>query len=258
MERDSLDIWKYYDITHKRHVLCNPTSPAKLDDIIALLDLKPGAQVVEIACGKGEMLARLAERYGISGVGIDKSPHCIADAREKLRQRAPDARIQLLLMDGADYKPESPESFDLAMCIGASWVYKGHRGTLRALKAMVRPGGFVLVGEPYWIREPSDEYLEADGGLKREDFGTHHNNVVTGEEEGLIPLYTAVSSQDDWDRYETLQWYAANEYAQAHPDDPDVPELLSRDAHNRRLYLRWARDTLDWALYLFRKPTATP
>lgn len=251
-----MDTWKYFDITHKHHVLCNPTSLAKLDDVIALLNLKPGAQVVEIACGKGEMLARLAERYGIGGVGIDKSPYCIDDASEKLRQRAPDARIRLLLMDGADYEPESLESFNMAMCIGASWIYKGHRGTLRALKAMVRPGGFILVGEPYWIQEPSVEYLEADVGLRREDFGSHHNNVVIGEEEGLIPLFTAASSQDDWDRYEALQWFAANEYVAEHPDDPDVPELLARDVQNRKLYLTWARDTLSWALYLFLRPAA--
>ena len=253
-----MDIWKYFDITHKHHVLCNPTNLAKLDDIIALLDLKPGAQVVEIACGKGEMLARLAEWFSISGIGIDKSPYCIADAREKLRQRAPSARIQLMHMDGADYSPESPESFDLAMCIGASWIYNGHRDTLRALKAMTKPGGLILVGEPYWMQEPSEEYLEADGEIGREDFGSHHDNVVIGEEEGLVPLYAAASSQDDWDRYETLQWYATNDYVTAHPDDPDVTELLAMQSKARRLYLKWARDTLGWALYLFRKPVGTP
>ena len=60
-----MDRWKFYDVTHRRHVLCNPTSLSKLDDIIALLGLKPGARVVGIACGKGELLARLAERYGV-------------------------------------------------------------------------------------------------------------------------------------------------------------------------------------------------
>jgi hypothetical protein len=63
-----------------------------------------------------------------------------------------------------------------------------------------------------------------------------------------------VSSDDDWDRYETLQWRAAARYADSHPDDRDVPELLTRVEKSRREYLNWGRDTLSWALYLFATP----
>ena len=248
-----MDRWKFYDITHKHHLVCNPMSTPKLDELIDLFKLRPGARVLDIACGKGEMLVRLAKCYGVSGVGVDISPFCIADTTKKLQQRAPNAQIEFVQMDGADYQPDSPEAFDLTMCIGASWVYGDHRGTLRALNRMTAPGGLVLVGEPFWLKEPEGEYLVADE-MTREMFGSHHGNVVIGEEEGLVPLYTMVSSQDDWDRYETLQWYAAAEYASANPDDPDVPELLMRVAHGRKSYLKWGRDTLGWALYLFRKP----
>ena len=246
-----MDRWKFYDVTHKRHVVCNPMNTAKLDELIGLLTLNPEAAVLDIACGKGEMLTRLAERYSISGVGVDISPHCVADAKEKLQQRVPDAPIEILNMDGADYKVD--RFFDLAMCIGASWIYKGHQGTLRALKSMTKPGGLVLVGEPFWIKEPDEAYLAAENHT-RDMFGTHYENVLVGEQEDLVPLYTIVSNQDDWDQYETLQWYAAAMYARDNQDDPDVPEILARVAHGRRNYLRWGRDTLGWALYLFRKP----
>jgi hypothetical protein len=76
--------------------------------------------------------------------------------------------------------------------------------------------------------------------------------VLTGEDEGLVPLYTLVSNPDDWDRYETLQWYAVAKYAGANPDDKDVKELLDRIAIQRTTYLRWGRDTVGWAMYLFR------
>ena len=33
---------------------------------------------------------------------------------------------------------------DLASCIGASWIYQGHQGTLEAMKRMVRPGGLII------------------------------------------------------------------------------------------------------------------
>jgi hypothetical protein len=169
-----------------------------------------------------------------------------------LRERVPGAQIQILNMDGADYSPD--QLFDLAMCIGASWVYKGHRGTLSALKTMTKPDALILVGEPFWLKDPDDAYLVAEN-LTRDMFGTHYENVLVGEDEGLFPLYTMVSNQDDWDRYETLQWYAAEMHARDNPDDPDVPEILTRVARGRTNYLHWGRDTVGWAIYLFRKPS---
>jgi len=248
-----LDIWKYHDIRHKRHLLCNPISEEKFERLCRILRLKRGAHVLDMACGKGEFLVRLAELYDISGVGVDISPYCIRDCLEKYRNRAPNSNIKFIEMDGAKYKPEPCELFDLAMCIGATWIYGGYRGTIQALKKMTKPGGLIAVGEPFWLKEPSEEYLKADG-TRREDFGTHYDNVKVGEEEGLTCIYTLVSNHDDWDHYETLHCLAADEYVRANPDDPDVPELLERIRREKEIYLQWGRETMSWAVYVFRKP----
>jgi cyclopropane fatty-acyl-phospholipid synthase-like methyltransferase len=227
-------------------------SQEKLERFCSLLRLPKGARVLDIACGKGEYLVRLAEMYTASGVGVDISPYCINDCKEKHRERITEADLVFLEMDGAKYKPDAPESFDLSMCLGASWVFKDHRGTLQALKGMTKPGGFVVVGEPFWLKEPDNEYLEATQ-MTKDDYRSHEENVLVGEEEGLTSLYTIVSSQDDWDHYETLQWWAVNDYIQSHPDDPDNQELLERTMKTREIYLRWGRNTLNWAIYVFRK-----
>lgn len=111
-----------------------------------------------------------------------------------------------------------------------------------------------MAGEPFWSKEPPQEYLDAQK-MKYDQSGTHHGNVTTGCEEGLLFLYAVVSSPDDWDRYEGLQWPAAVKYARAHPGDPDLPELMERVRRSRDSYLRWGRDCLGWAAYLFRKPS---
>lgn len=224
----------------------------KFEELIALLRLEPGDRVLEIATGKGEFLIQLAEQYDIEGIGVDLSPYCVSDAKEKYQQRIPNAQLSFVEMDGADYKLKVWESFDLVACIGASWIYGGHRGTLKALNEMAAPGGWVIVGEPYWQLEPKAEYLEAIGE-KRSAYGTHYENMKVGQELGLKLVYTLVSNQDDWDRYEGLQWYAAEEWANEHPDDPDVVEVLKRVRENKENYLRWGRDTLGWAIYLFKK-----
>jgi SAM-dependent methyltransferase len=250
-----MDTWKFYDITHREHVVCNPTSEEKLARLVGLLRLPPAAGVVDIACGKGEFLIRLVEAYGVRGTGIDISPHCINDAEARLQARLPGANVTFLKMSGADFRPDEPHSFSLASCIGASWIFHGHEGTLDALVSMTEPGGWVIVGEPFWQREPSEDHLRASG-LTKEDFGSHVSNVEAGERRGLDLVHTFVSGQDDWDRYEGLQWYATAEYARSHPDDPDLPELLQRVAKDKAVYLQWGRDTLGWAIYLFRRRAA--
>ena len=246
-----MDKWKYFDITHKQHIYCNPMNESKIQRFIGLLDLDD-KRVLDIACGKGELLISLAEQYDIAGIGVDISPYCIQDCYEKKQARAPHSDLEFIEMDGADYKSPKPEYFDLASCLGASWVYGGHEGTLKTLMGMTKPGGLILVGEPYWLKEPDPEYLKADE-MTKETFGTHHENIKTGEKLGLTCLYTFASDHDDWDNYETLQWLAVNNHIRANPDDPDNPELLEKLERFKEMYLRWGRDTLGWAIILFRK-----
>jgi hypothetical protein len=137
------------------------------------------------------------------------------------------------------------------MCIGASWVYGGYQDTIRALKKMTKLGGLIMVGEPFWLKEPTKEYLKAEK-IKREEFGTHHENVKAGEQEGLKCIYTLVSNHDDWDHYETLQWWAVDDYISVNPDDRDNLELLEKSSPIKEIYLRLGRETVSWAIYLFR------
>ncbi len=70
---------------------------------------------------------------------------------------------------------------------------------------------------------------------------------------GLQLVYTIVSDKNDWDQYEGLQWLAADEYARQNPNDPDITELMNRVTSNKNIYLKWGRDTIGWAIYIFRR-----
>lgn len=247
-----MEPWKYHGISCVDHDFLDPLSPEGFESLAALLDLPDRARVLDIACGKAEPLIRLAERYVVEGIGVDLSPLFIQAASERAHLRVPArSRLTFEKADGATYAA-SPGSFDLAMCLGASWVYGGHRGTLKAMADFARPGGLILVGEPFWRKEPAKAYLEAYGA-NRDSFGTHQANVQAGIEEGLTFLYARVSTEQEWDHYEWLRLRAAERYAARNPGDPDVPEILKRARHTRDTYLRWGRDTLGWAVYLFQK-----
>ena len=65
------------------------------------------------------MLLRLAERYGVQGVGVDLSPDFMREARDQAGQRlSPPTQLELLQMRGEDFT--SPQLFDLAICLGAT------------------------------------------------------------------------------------------------------------------------------------------
>ncbi len=245
-----MDMWKYFGITHTDHTVMNPTSLAKTRELIDLLRLPENGRVLDVACGKAEFLCLVAERYEVTATGLDLSPVTFEEARKNVAARGLTDRIALLNMDGGKYAPDQQRSLDMASCIGASWVYNGHQRTLEALGKMVSPGGLVLVGEPFWKIPPHPEYLRLTE-QEAESYGSHSSNVQTGVDLGLTYLYSVVSSQDDWDRYEGLQWQAAERYAAAHPDDPDVEALLSTAHKSRDGFLRWGRDCLGWAMYLF-------
>ncbi len=252
MEGFAMDMWKYYGITHADHVVCNPTSPERLDECIELLELASGAAVWEAGSGKGEFLIRLVERYGVRCTGIDISPYEVPVARERAAARVPDADLRFIEADAAT-QPAASESVDLAVCLGASWIWGGYGGTLVELRRITRPGGLILVGEPYWVRDPDPAYL-ASAGMTADMFSTLDGNLAIAREEGLTPLYLQPSPLGDWDRYQFLQLRAAERYAGNHPDDPDVPELLERTHRENDEYLRWGRDTVGWGIYLFRRP----
>ena len=113
----------------------------------------------------------------------------------------------------------------------------------------------MLVGEPFWLKEPDEEYLKTVGSETRaRDFGSYEDYVRIGEEQGLTCVYSLVSDRDDWDHYEWLTWWALDDYARACPKDPDVSEFVQRGRREKENYLRWQRETLGWALYVFRKP----
>jgi SAM-dependent methyltransferase len=249
-----LDGWKYHDITSRYLDLLNPCNPAKLDSLFELIDLPEGARVLDIGSGKGEALLRLAQRRKICGVGVDLSPYFTETAKSRAAALGPRGRsLSFLSMDARLY--DGPGDFDLVLCLGASWIFGGMRGTAESMSRWTRPGGYVLIGEPHVVRPPSCEYLHALAELNADAEAelTLAENIAAAESCGLLTLFNLVSAQEDYDAYEWQRMRAAEIYALEHSEDPDVADLLRRARTHRDLYLRYARELTGWALYLFKK-----
>lgn len=243
---------RYKTIAHRAHDVAHPVSLAKIDKLLSLCDLGKGGRVIELGCGKGEVLIRLIERYGVTAEGVDTAVQFLAEARARATARVPDAAPKLHEGDAATF-PLAPSTYDAALCISASHALGGLLPTLRALLAAVRPYGSVVVGHHFLRKEPDPAYLKAIG-MRREDLATHAENVHAGVAIGLVPIYAACANEDELDDYEWRFASSVESFAMAHPHDPEVPEMLDQVRAHRSAYLRYGRDTLGFGLYLFRRP----
>ena len=231
-------------IAHAGIDLMNPLPVEKLDEVLDLLALEAGARVIDLGCGKGELLRRLANRYEIRGVGVDRSAVLVDEAR----RRAP-AGITFVVADLTAFATGAP--FDLAASLGSS--VDGYRATLGRLAGHVRPGGLALLGDGYWRREPTDEYLAALGAT-RDEMADYAGLFAAAAEHGLEGRYAVTASTDDFDRYEWRWSWNGERYAAANPDEPGVEEFLAWIRNGRRRYVELGgRETLGFGLFLFEK-----
>ena len=143
----------FHEISETNHRILNPLSDEKLMLIGELCRLQPGMTQLDLCCGKGEMLCRWAQRFGISGVGVDISEVFLTAARQRAAELGVLEQLMLVQGDAARYQPN--QRFDVVSCIGATWIGNGLVGTLDLMKRALAPGGLLLVGEPYWIDPPS-------------------------------------------------------------------------------------------------------
>ena len=248
-----MDPWRFYDITHRHLPIMNPLSSAALDRLVERVALAPGSRVLDVGCGKGEFLLRLARRYGIRGVGVDLSPFCIEEARKRATAAPGGETVSFVHADGRSFQAAPGAPFEAASCLGATWIYGGFRGTVGALATMVRPGGLVAVGHLFCRADPPAAYLELEE-ISASEYQTHAENVKEARRAGLSVVESFESSIADFDHYEESQWNAAAAFAAAHPTDPDQAEVARRTSKSKEAYRAGGREALGWAVYLLRRP----
>lgn len=235
---------KLTDIGHSRLLFANPIGESKIERLLDLLPLRSGHRVLDIGAGKGEFLRRVIQRPGVSATGVEIRGDIAPRSRGRLR---------MVIVNAMMYVP--PKSFDVAACIGSTHALGGYLPTLKALKQWVKSGGFIAVGEGFWMKRPAPGYLKALNG-RRDEFTTHAGNLARAEALGLRPMWSVISTRDEWDEYEWTYSFSIETYAADHPEDPDCQPMLDHIRAWRRAQMKWGRDTLGFGLYLFRNDSS--
>ena len=212
--------------------------------------------MLDLACGKGELLCRWAEWFGASGTGVDLSEVFLAAARARAAELGVASRVTFIQADAGAYAAE-PGAFDVASCLGATWIGGGLEGTAALLRRAIHDDGRILIGEPYWIEPPPAEALAA-WRMQPGDFVSLAGTQGRLASAGLELIELVVASGDDWDRYEAGQWRAMDRWLRGNPDDAMHTEIRDALDHWREAYLRWGRRYLGWAVFVTRPAWRRP
>ncbi|USO00311.1 MAG: class I SAM-dependent methyltransferase [Phycisphaeraceae bacterium] len=247
-----MDRARFSQIAHAGIRFWNPVDPDVLEAWIARLPLSPSSRVLDVGCGRGELLLRLAEVHGCGGVGVDIAESSIEHARGEAGRRVP--RVGVMFEHGPfEAGAFEPAAFDLAVCIGSGHAVGGYRAGLETLSGLVTPGGQLLIGEGYWRRDPDPGYL-GFLGCTRDDLNTHAGNIALAESLGLGVVDTHETSDAAWAAYEDTYHANVLRHLERHPDDPDRGAMRARIEGWREAYQRWGRETLGFGLYLLQIP----
>ncbi|MGO9333229.1 MAG: SAM-dependent methyltransferase [Acidimicrobiales bacterium] len=241
-----IDVHQYHRISESTHRIMNPLAPDRLTLVGEICRYGSGSRILDLACGKGELLCQFAARSGAKGVGIDIYPPLLADARVRATELGVADRVEFL--EGNAATPLDLGHFGVVSCLGASWIGGGLDGTLQIMLSYAERRAWLLVGEIYWARPPSDELATRYGQRFADLAGT----LDVFETAGVDLVEMVLANDDDWDRYAASQWLNVANWLDADPDHPDAPAIRAERDESRRRYLTDERGTLGWGVFVGR------
>jgi SAM-dependent methyltransferase len=235
MEGDDLDNARYARMRWNV-----PLSEEHAGLLIDRLSLRPGARVVDLGCGWGELLLRVvASTDQAIGTGVDTDARALGRARRRAADRHLDRQVLFAEADIAGWAGPA----DRVLCVGASHALGGTTAALTALTGAAPAGSRLLFGEGYWEKAPSAAAVEMFGAEVRPLAGL----LEACRSTGWRVLHLSVADQREWDDFESSFRAGRQEWLLAHAADPRAAEVRDWLDDRERQYLEVYRGVLGFA-----------
>lgn len=230
--------------------LINPTTPEKILTAGRMAEMKKDCHVIDFGCGYGEALILWAKEFSISGVGIDIRPAACERARGRVKSQGLENQIEIVCGPAAEYKFAS-QSYDVAACIGATFIWKGgFQKAVREMKRAIKPGGRLVVGEAYWLHSS----VQVEFAQRELSITSERELLSMAREEELELIYVLHSSRDDWDHYESENLRGLCNWLDENPRHPARADVIQHLHESQEEYVNYGREYLGWALYVLCTP----
>lgn len=241
--------FELFDIAERHMNVLNPSNSEKILRAGRMAGLKPGDRLIDFGCGFGETMVMWHKEFGVTGVGIDIREYACERAEARLKEVGLADRFEIVCINGAEYEFEKGR-YDVAACLGSTFVWGVFRDAIRAMKPAVRPGGKLVIGEVYWKTENiSQKYLDttAPPGILSD-----HELLDVLLEEGCELEDIIRSDETDWDAYYSAEWRGLQSWLEENPDHPDFEEVKTHLHSVQKEYLQYERPYLGWAMYVLK------
>ncbi|BEL04692.1 methyltransferase domain-containing protein [Actinoplanes sichuanensis] len=247
-----MDLPRSFVVRERDHRIHDPFTPEKLDTLGDAIRLRPGMSVLDLACGSGEMLCRWSRDHGIIGTGVDISTVFLAAARSRAAELTVADRVTFTHGDASGHVAAEP--VDVAACVGATWIGDGVEGTINLLERSLRPGGLILIGEPFWRLDPPDqEAVVGSGAGSRDDFEDLPGLVESFGRLGWDLVEMVLADEDSWDRYVAAQWFTVRAWLDENPDDESAVSFRAELDAAPVNYVRYQRRHLGWGVFVLKR-----
>ncbi|WP_327092754.1 methyltransferase domain-containing protein [Nonomuraea sp. NBC_01738] len=243
-----MDLPRSFTIRESSHRIHNPLTSEKLAAFGRALALPPGATALDLASGSGELLCTWARDHRLTGTGVDISTAFTARAQARAAELGVGGLVRFVHGDAAGHVAERP--VDLASCVGATWIGGGVAGTVELLARSLRPGGLMLIGEPFWLRTPPDQVtVESCHASDVSDFLSLPGLLGHFAELGYDVVEMMLADPDSWDRYRAAQWLNIRRWLDANPGDELAGEMRGELTSEPLRYARYEREFLGWGVF---------
>ena len=216
-------------------------SMAPIEGIVTLghsLGMDERMHVLDLCCGRGEMLKIWSEAFGVSGTGVDRDAAFIETGRERL---AGNDRIKLVCGDALKYKDK--EKYDVVVCTELSTgLFDSFAEGIAYLESFIKPNGVLVFGRLYAkFPNPPQELIDFDGPMPT-------LREIYDEARQCGYLITAMASSTDaaWERYITRD--AKNTVAKMRKNPGDAEWMAWTDKWYR-IYFDYRRPYEGWGLF---------
>jgi 2-polyprenyl-3-methyl-5-hydroxy-6-metoxy-1,4-benzoquinol methylase len=129
------------------------TAPEQ-DMFLDWLDLSAGKKLLDIACGSGGPVLRIAARTGCSVVGIDLHEQAISNADSLAVQRNLKNRVEFRVVNASERLPFADAHFDAITCVDAINHIPNRPSMIAQCARLLKPGGRLLFTDPTTMTGP--------------------------------------------------------------------------------------------------------